>query len=215
MFKRTTGGDPIECEVKGSNKFLRFIWDGKHWFDANDLPKVEGDADTDAFYNRLIMVTFTNQIPKDKIDKSLPEKLKLETSGILNWMLDGLDRLEENKGFTHDTDIEEIKEQYKRASDTVYSFSVDYCVIDLGKYAPKEDCFRAYRVYCIKQGFSGLGRSTFYSQLQGKMPGITSGREVVGGVSKHVWKNLRLKADALVTDAPPTEENIPPPLIIY
>ena len=211
MFKRTVGGDIIESEVKGSNKFLRFIWAGKHWFDANDLPKAEGDADTDAFYNRLIMAAFSKQLPKEQIDKSYPDKLALETSGILNWMLEGLDRLQDNDDFSDSMSIEEIKEHYKRASDSVYCFAKDRCRITQDAYTPKMESHRLYVEYCIEQEFSPLGRATFYEQLQMKLLGIKTDRKEVGTEKPQVWMNLTILKGPEIPKIPESQ-HIPPQL---
>lgn len=209
MFKRTVGGDIIESEVKGSNKFLRFIWTGKHWFDANDLPKAEGDADTDAFYNRLIMAAFSKQVPKDKIDKSYPDKLELETSGILNWMLEGLDRLTENDDFSDSMDIEEIKEHYKRASDSVYCFAKDRCLIKQDEYIAKTESHRLYVEYCIEQEFSPIGRGSFYERLQMKLPGIRTDRKKIGTEKPQVWMNLTILEGPEIPEIPESPDAPP------
>jgi len=197
LFRQTTGGDLIEAEIKGANKTLNFKWGGKHIFDANDLPKAEGDADQDAFYNRLCLIAFSKQVPQDQIDRTLGDKLATERSGILNWMLDGLDRLETQKGFTDGNSIEEIKEQYKRASDSVYCFVVDLCEIAQGEYVSKSESYRRYTEYCIKEGFSPKGKTTFYEQLMTKMQGgIRTGREKVEGEgTPQVWMNLRINSE--------------------
>jgi len=205
MFNRTVGGDPIEAEVKGANKTLNFIWGGKHWYDANDIPKAEGSADVDAFYNRLLMATFSKQIPKDKIDRSLPKRLEKETSGILNWMLDGLDRLEEQDEFSDTTSIEEIKDHYKRSSDTIYCFVKDRCSIIEGEFVVKIESCRKYITYCITKGYSSRGRSQFYEGLTRNLPAIKTDRRKVGTESPQVWVNLHIKED-VEPDAEPDKE---------
>lgn len=195
LFRRTTGGDLIEAEIKGANKTLKFVWTGKHFFDANDLPEAKGDADTDAFYNRLLLFPFSNKIEKEKIDRTLGNHLsdQGERSGILNWMLEGLERLEKNQGFTDKTDLDEIRDHYKRASDSVYCFTQDKCEIEQDAYIPKLESHRLYVEYCIEQGFSPKGRSKFYEELQTKKPAIKSDRRKIGKETPHVWLNLKIE----------------------
>jgi len=213
MFKRTTGGDIIEAEVKGANKTIKFVWTGKHWFDANDLPDPKGDADTDAFYNRLILAAFSKQIPKDQQNKKLPDELIEERSGILNWMLDGLDRLEENEGFTDKTEITEIREHYKRASNNVYCFAEDRCTIKQGSYIHKGEAFRLYAAYCIEQGFSSIGKGKFYEQLQTNLPSISSEKKPIESIGLvHVFQNVEiLDADLSKISTISTLSTLPPP----
>lgn len=196
MFKRTTGGDLIEAEIKGANKTIRFVWNGKHWFDANDLPDPQGDADTDAFYNRLILAAFTKKIPLDQQNKDLPDELNTpeELSGILNWMLEGLDRLEKQRGFTDKTSIDEIRDYYKRASNTVYCFTKDLCKVEPDNYIHKGEAFRLYAKYCIEQNFGQIGKSKFYEQLQANLPAITSDKKTIKGLGfVHVFLNLTIE----------------------
>ena len=208
MFRRTVGGDSIEAEIKGKNKPLTFIWNGKHLFDANDLPEAKGDADTDAFYNRLLLFPFSKQIKKKNIDRTIPAKLASpeERSGILNWMLDGLDRLEKQKKFTDETSIDEIRDHYKRAADSVYCFAQDCCKVEEGTYTAKSESHRAYVAYCIEQGFSPKGRSKFYEELQTKLPGIKTDRRKVGTETPQVWMNLKMEHS--ITPTEPTQEKL-------
>lgn len=188
VFNMTTGGDFIEGEIKGSTKTRQFTWTGKHWFTANKLPSVSGDADSDAFYNRLCIVTFPYQIPKDKIIKDFDEKLQdeKEKSAILNWMLDGLDLLLK-EGF-EDVDIEKIRDFYKRASDTVYCFAEDMCVLEPDSYVKRTDAYNAYSDYCIKRGLPSVGRNTFYDKIPNHIPGVSVDRSKTG----YGFKNLKI-----------------------
>lgn len=221
MFKRTTGGDIIEAEVKGANNTIKFVWNGKHWFDANDLPDPQGDADTDAFYNRLLMIPFTKTIPKDQQDRDLPTKLQdpTELSGILNWMIEGLHRLEEQGDFTEKTEITMIREHYKRASNTVYCFVNDLCKVENGSYIHKGETFRLYADYCINNNFSQIGKSKFYEQLQANLPAISSEKKDIEGLGLvHVFFNLEIEgADvskvskiSTLSPIPPTANNTTP-----
>jgi len=196
MFKRTVGGDIIEAEIKGANKTVKFVWNGKHWFDANDLPDPQGDADTDAFYNRLIMIPFSRQLTKKEINKNLPNELStdIEKSGILNWMIEGLQRLEQQEDFTDKTEITEIREHYKRASNTVYCFAQDLCKVESGSYIHKGESFRLYAEYCLAQNFSQIGKSKFYEQLQAQLPAISSDKKEIEALGiVHVFFNLEIE----------------------
>jgi len=97
-FKELTGGgDRISAEFKGKDKF-QFIVTQKFLFATNQVPSIE-HAD-EAFYNRLLFVKFPTTVPEDEQNETLLEELKEERSGILNWMLDGLNRLLDQSGFS-------------------------------------------------------------------------------------------------------------------
>jgi len=107
-FKELTGGEgKVTAEFKGQKKF-DFVVTQKFLFATNEVPSVE-DAD-EAFYNRLLFVRFPNTVDAADQDPDLDDKLKAEAPGILNWMLDGLDRLLEQQAFTGERGINDKKD---------------------------------------------------------------------------------------------------------
>lgn len=107
-FKELTGGEgKVTAEFKGQKKF-DFVVTQKFMFATNEVPSV-ADADQ-AFYNRLLFVRFPNTVDPEDQDPDLDDKLQAEAQGILNWMLDGLDRLLDQKAFTGERAINDKKE---------------------------------------------------------------------------------------------------------
>jgi P4 family phage/plasmid primase-like protien len=98
------GGDRVTAERKGDQKF-RFTVIQKFIFATNQFPDVE-NADN-AFWNRCLFARFPETIPQDEQRPEFHADLLSERSGILNWMLDGLDRLFEQGGFTAERDTGE------------------------------------------------------------------------------------------------------------
>lgn len=87
LIKLFSGGD--ELKARHLNKdFFSFVPQAKLTMQGNYRPKVLG-AD-EGIWNRLILVPWGVFIPAEKRDPKLLDSLKLEASGILNRMLDGL-----------------------------------------------------------------------------------------------------------------------------
>ena len=108
IFKELTGGeDEVTAEFKGQDKF-DFVVKQKFMFSTNEIPTVEDAGEP--FYNRLLFVEFPNTVPKGEQDKELLPKLAEGRSGILNWMLDGLQRLIRQNQFTGERSINGKKE---------------------------------------------------------------------------------------------------------
>jgi len=102
-FKELTGGgDRVSAERKGQNPF-KFQVTQKFVFATNQVPKIEHAGEP--FFNRLLFVKFPDTVPPHEQDRDLGDRLKDEAPAILNWMLDGLNRLLENNGFTDERDI--------------------------------------------------------------------------------------------------------------
>jgi putative DNA primase/helicase len=97
--------------------------------DTNHRPVIS-DAD-DAIWNRLALVPFDNRIAKGDQDKSLPDKFKAESSGILNWMIQGwrmycgMDSAQPGIGESHMVD--EATSEYRADMDLVRRWIADCC----------------------------------------------------------------------------------------
>jgi putative DNA primase/helicase len=88
-LKAWTSGSPMTTRDLNSKNF-NFKPLGKLFVECNPFPKPKGDDD--GFWRRIKVVLFRRQVPEDKADRELPDKIeKAELSGILNWMLDGLE----------------------------------------------------------------------------------------------------------------------------
>lgn len=100
------GGDRVSAEFKGQDKF-QFEVTQKFLFATNQFPDVE-NADR-AFWNRCLFARFPETIPEEDQRPNFHDELLEERSGILNWMLDGLDRLFDQAGFTGERAIADKK----------------------------------------------------------------------------------------------------------
>jgi len=104
ILKKASSGSTLRGQKKYGQPF-DFVSNAKLWFSANKLPVVEDDSD--AFWQRVMLIKFTNQFGVNKTDKepdlNLYSKLITpeEMSGILNFALEGLSRLRKNRVFTY------------------------------------------------------------------------------------------------------------------
>ncbi|MEW4154193.1 hypothetical protein Q0N88_31100, partial [Bacillus thuringiensis] len=57
------------------------------FFTTNHKPVIKGVDE--GIWRRIRLIPFNLQLPKEKRDKKLPEKLSLEMPGILNWAIEG------------------------------------------------------------------------------------------------------------------------------
>ena len=130
-LKQLTGGDLFTYEQKGRDP-IRAVNRAKMVFACNTPPNFPDKSG--AIWNRVIIVPFDWTCPSEKKNRAMltPAFWEAELPGILNWMLDGLDRLKASGGFSHcatclrDTAelradsnpvAESLKELYVRAAD--------------------------------------------------------------------------------------------------
>jgi len=146
-FKTLTGGDQVESEKKflSGYSFKNFA---KIIFSANKPPEIKTE-NSFAFWRRWILIEFPNQITEEKKDPNILDKITTseELSGFLNYALEGLKRLTENKKFTYNKTIEEVTETYQIISDPVHAFVFDMCDIGADNTISKDELYDAYVSY--------------------------------------------------------------------
>ena len=86
ILKQMTGGDKITAAKKYENEF-EFTPEFKIWMGTNHKPIIRGTDD--GIWRRMKIIPFTIQIPEEKVDKNLRNKLIKEAPAILNWMVEG------------------------------------------------------------------------------------------------------------------------------
>ena len=96
-------------------------------FNCNELPR---DVEfTPAFFHRFLIMPFNEKIPDIEQDVELAQKIiKNELSGVFNWILDGLNRLLNQKKFTESETVRKMNKDFREQSDSVQMFlRMDKC----------------------------------------------------------------------------------------
>ena len=128
LIKQLTGGDRVTARFLYGKEF-EFNPKFKLWVSTNHKPIIRGTDD--GIWRRLVLIPFNLQIPKEQIDKELPNKLMRESSAILNWMVEGAYKwMQEglivpekianaSKGYRHEMDVIEqfLEEEYEVTED--------------------------------------------------------------------------------------------------
>jgi len=164
-LKIATGEDRSSAERKFRDPF-NFMNHAKLTFSCNQLPKTPDE--TLAWHKRHLVLLFDVIIPPEEQDKQLKDKLTTpeKLSGILNWALEGLDRLLKRHGFDEPTTIDERRTQYRRLSDPIASFAEDRIIEDPDEWETKSDVYRAFTQYCKTGGFVAPSDSVFFKEFK-------------------------------------------------
>jgi len=193
MFKQLCGGDPVTANIKFKGQFT-FYNSAKLIFACNKVPENKGD-DTDAFFARWCIITFPNQFLEGdpKTDIHIFEKLTTpkKLSGVLNWALEGLDRLMTAKKFSSSAGIEEQRAQYLRASAPVKAFVMDKLVHAPGEVITKNDLYRKFLQYCKSLNLPTTGKYKFGRELVQHMPTVQEMQIKVRDRSTRVWADIK------------------------
>lgn len=158
-------GEPVEACLKYGQPFTMTEY-AKFIFNCNELPK---DVEhTNAYFRRFLIIPFDVTIPPPEQDKNLHTKIiDNELSGVFNWVLQGLNRLLEQKRFSDCEAAQQAIEQYKMESNSVQMFLNE----NQYKGSPKnfkliKDLYLEYRIFCNDDGMIPFKKSNFIKQLR-------------------------------------------------
>jgi putative DNA primase/helicase len=96
------------------------------WVAANhDIPISGTD---EGIWSRIRKIPFTVTIPEAERDTHLPEKLRVELPGILNWALEGC-LAWRCEGLGLPQEVKQATEDYRREMDVLGQFLAECCVV--------------------------------------------------------------------------------------
>jgi len=162
-FKMSTGRDFLSARRK-FKPLVHFVNYAKHIFACNQLPVTYDN--TQAFWERWILFKFIYMfIDKKKYDALSEEEKKYyrikdpniiqkittdeELSGLLNWAMEGLDRLRKNEGeFTKTKSADDLRKYWTRKSCSIKAFLNECCELDYNEKISKKDFKKIYVSYC-------------------------------------------------------------------
>lgn len=210
-FKAIVSGDSLTADKKYKPVFefrpyVRLI------FAMNELPVVTDK--TDAFFRRLIILRYPKQFSEKQQDKNIEKKLLAEVSGILNWFIKGLKRLERRGNFRISKEMRREVKKYRMENNNVLIFvseagelfspskikAKDKCKISLKKQLvraeknfkfsiTKEGLYDRYTSFCKQNGYYSSSKINFGKQLKDNFKQIKDGIKE----GKRSWENIGLK----------------------
>jgi len=164
-FKLLVSGEPVEARLPYGRPFVLYDY-AKLIFNCNELPR--DTEQTHAFYRRFLIIPFDVIIPEADQDKELPRKIiENELPGVLNWVIEGLNRLLSQKKFTESEAVDKQLNDYKLQSDSVRMFLEDEGYeISTNEFRSLLDVFNLYRIYCNRSGYHPCSIQTFSTRLK-------------------------------------------------
>lgn len=147
---------------------------------SNDTPTFSDRSG--ALVDRMLYVSFKQSF-FGREDTSLTEKLMHELPGILNWALDGLERLDGRGRFTQPQSGEAEAESTRRLADPIGAFIEDWCTVGPDQSISLDHLFLKYQHWCESEGRvrDSTTKEIFSRDLRNKVDGLTSERPRVEG----------------------------------
>lgn len=161
LVKSLTGGDVITAR-RMREDFWEFTPSHTLWMAANHKPPVRG---TDyGIWRRMRVIPFENKVEEGDQDKGLPDKLRCEASGILNWMVAGLAKYR-RRGLTVPDTVKFATDSYRVEMDSVGRFVEECCEADEHHRTPAGDLYKAYSTWAHGNGEYPLKQTNFGAEL--------------------------------------------------
>jgi putative DNA primase/helicase len=164
-------------------EFFNFLPTFKIWMATNYKPVIKG---TDhGIWRRIKLIPFITRIEEDKQDKHLEQKLMQESSGILNWLLEGAKRwckegLKTPKVIIHATD------EYRAEMDIIGGFIKERCMQGEGYSIRARELFKCYQEWCNENNEHASCERLFSSRLKE----IGSGKKRM--TDARYWQGIQL-----------------------
>lgn len=154
ILKSLTGGDPLNAEIKGVTGRPAIRGHYLVVVTSNSRLTVNLEGDADAYRRRLILIEYAKDENMSVIFNFSEQLLEKEASGVLNWMLDGLDRLKRT-GYVINLapDQKQKIDDLLMESESHTAFVKDCIVRDDSSALIAGDCYDAYSKYCKKRGW--------------------------------------------------------------
>jgi|GEM_PF-1053340 len=169
IFKMITGGDRLPGEHKHKNPF-NFDNYAKLLFSCNRIPPIPNTEACLAFYSRFKILEFKNTFIGKKADKHIIDKLIIpdELSGFLNWALEGLKRLEEQKDFTENMTQEETEKAYVKLSNSAQAYINEKITVtdEHSDYVFVDVLYRDFITYCHNEKLQTVPKAAFTKTMQ-------------------------------------------------
>lgn len=186
-IKLITGGDTLTDSYKGRD-LVTFSPYAKLVFSCNTIPLILDGDSSNAFYQRIILVSMDNA--PDKPDRALKDKLEKEILYLMNLSVKAYkDALERGYIYESENTKNMISELYSD-SDSLQAF-LDNCTIsERNERISKSILYQEYLTFCDTEGREPLAKHSFNRRMRNKgFVEYKSGVDSWRGLTLIDWNN--------------------------
>jgi putative DNA primase/helicase len=201
VLKSLTGYDPVTLEFKNSNESPSIMCRFNVITTCNSRLTVHLEGDTDAWRRRLAIIEYRKSKP-DKVIADLDKHiLDQEASGVLNWMLEGLDKIRSDGWQLRLTPGQQaVIDNLLLESDGHAVFARECLKRDSEQTLTVADCFAAYVEFCNQRGWTTLTKNKFgtvIGDIVARAFGLTIRHDILDANQKpqRGWRGLALTTE--------------------
>jgi putative DNA primase/helicase len=161
-IKSWTGGDTMTVRPLYRNAFS-FHPTHKLWLAFNHKPVISDNSP--GMWRRIRLIPFLQKFEGPQRDSGLLDKLKSESSGIINWAIEGCRRWQ-REGLRIPDAVTEATHQYQDESDSLVPFLEDRCVLEPSEKTPAGELWAEYLAWVTATKTVALSRPAFADHLK-------------------------------------------------
>ena len=188
QFKTIVTGHEVMCNDKFMKPF-KFRPFCKFVMSANEFPKITDHSS--AFYKRLILIPCNRVFDENEQNINLREELLKELPGILNWAIEGLERLNKNNGFTPADFMKDAVKELENDNNPANMFLNEHVIVAENDYIEKGQLYDHYKKWAEDNKMYPLSSPIFaksvYKMFSSHTPKDTSHPET----RKRIWRNIQ------------------------
>lgn len=164
-FRKLVSGNEVKAEFKGQDAFFMKPY-AKFFFSANALPRIRSKG-FEAIKRRLVIIPFNAKFSKSDPDYDPYIIYKLRTEEAMKYVIrigiEGLKRVLTD-GFTTSEKVEKEIEDYELENNPIMLWVQEFTLEKIVNQ-PTKNIHKAYRMFCVENGFSEMTLSTFSKEL--------------------------------------------------
>lgn len=195
VVKDLTGYDTLTARFMRA-EYFDFIPTHKLWIYGNHKPDIRGtDA---AIWDRVKLIPFDVEIPKEERDPEMLTKLTAELPGILAWAVRG-NALWQRHGINAPAIVASATGEYRTEQDIIGQFLTECCDLDSTAQIGATALYQVYEVWSKQNGMRPESGTKFGSDLARR--GFSTARSRAGNMRRGLKLN---EVGAGLRPTPPT-----------
>ncbi|WP_395664248.1 phage/plasmid primase, P4 family [Aestuariivirga sp.] len=120
----------------------------------------------EALWRRLQLIGWLVTIPAEKRDAALPDKLRVEGAGILNWALDGLADFRRTGQLAMPEQVRKATTEYRVEQDIVGEWFAERLASEDGAKAAVQATYDNFRRWCQDSGHHPMSKNSLTRKLE-------------------------------------------------
>jgi putative DNA primase/helicase len=156
---------------------------------SNELPKLDDASAT--LPSRMILLRLRESF-YGREDHTLTERLLAELPGILNWALDGLERLQARKRFIQPETSQDLLDAMEALASPITAFINECCIVAPDRSVPINTLYGRFKSWCEEHGRRPETEQVFGRNIRAALPTLECQQKRSCGTRQRIYIGLDL-----------------------